>query len=429
MNKWLRYLLVAGSFAMLALSILIPFAAFPAALAVQTVVTGARATAGAATAGGIDQNSRVIDMSDTIYVLDPNEAPLTAITMRIAKKKCINPKFEWLEDDYLPTQDLVNGTTFTAGTTAIVVDNGSYFRPGDVLKHLDSGEVMYVSAVVSNTLTVVRSVGATAAATPDDNDVLLIIGNANAENATGRTIKTTQKTPQNNVTEIFRWPFGASRTLMNSETYGGSDWDFQRRINGIQHRIQMERAFLFGEKDDATAVTGATGPIRFCDGVIARISTNVTTLAGAGTLTTDVFETFLRTGFRYGPGRKIFFASRQIISFLSLIAVAKIQTKETTKEFPLKISEWISGHGQTYLVTHNLLEGDGANSHSYQGWGLLLDIDSIWYRFLTNSDTSLKTNIQANDQDGRVDEYLTECAPMIVQEQNHSILRGVNTYS
>lgn len=394
---------------------------------VQTIVTGARATAATQ---GIDSNSRVIDMSDTIHLLDPNLAPLTAILMKIRKAHAINPKVEWLEDDYLPTTDTVNGT-IASTVNALVVDNGDRFRARDVLKVLETGETLHVTSVSSNTLTIVRTIGSTAAATITDGDTILIIGSASQEGATTRTVKTTQKTPQYNYTQIYRWPFSSTGTLQASELYGGDDLTYQARKAGMEHKIAMERGTLFGERNESVAASpdpdageagDGTTPIRFEDGVIARISTNVTDFAGL--VSKSAFETFLRTGFRYGPARKMFFASRLWVSILNEIAGNNIETIPTTRSFPLALTEYVSGHGKLYIVTHNLLTGNGGSDGKYQSYGLLLDLDSIFYRYLQGRDTRIKTNIQAPDEDARKDEYLTEKCTMTIQEQNHSIAKG-----
>ena len=384
--------------------------------AVAGVVTGSRASAGTE---AIESNSRVIDMSDTIHLLDPNMAPLTAVTMKLRKARAISPKVEWLEDDYLPSSDTVNGTFTTLTHATLTMDNIAYFRAGDVVKSLDSGECMLVTAISGDDIIVTRSVGGTAAAAIDDGETLLIIGNANAEGTTKRTLKTTEKTPQYNYTQIFRWPFGSTGTLQASELYGGDDMTYQTKKSGLEHRIQMERSFLFGER--ALNEAGAAA-VRYCGGVLERVSTNVTS---ATTMNSDVLETFFATGFRYGPARKLFFCSRAIISGLNQIASASIETIPGDKSFPLALVEYVSGHGKVYLVTHNLLEGTGANNYAYEGYAMMLDLDSIFYRYLQGRDTRLKTNIQANDEDARIDEYLTECCPQVIQEENHSVLRNV----
>ncbi len=387
-------------------------------------ISGVRPTAGSA---GILSNARVIDMSDTIHLLDPNEAPLTAITMKLRTVSSISPKVEWLEDDYIPSSDTVNdGSNITSGTTTITMDNGGYFRAGDVLKVLSTGEILQVTSVSSNILTVTRSVGATAAGTITDADTLLIIGNANAENSTKRTIFTAKKVALNNYTQIFRWEFGSSGTLQASELYGGDDLSYQQKKAGKEFRIQMERSYLFGEKNENTSGTTA---LRHTDGVIARITTNATS---AETLTVANFEAFLRSGFRYGPARKMLFASREVVSYISLIAGGNIRTRPTDKSFPLALTEYVSPHGKLYIATHNLLEGTGGavgSTYQYAGWALLLDLDSLFHRPLKSRNTMLRTNIQANDADGRIDGYLAECALQTIQEKNHALLKDVQGYA
>src|SRR3990170_1398633 len=103
----------------------------------------------------IEATQRVVDMSEKIYLLQPEEAPFTALLRKLAKKSAVNPKFEWLEDEARPWVDQVNnGAGYTAGDTSIVVDNGAYFRAGDVVKVFRTGEVIRVSSVSTNTLTV-----------------------------------------------------------------------------------------------------------------------------------------------------------------------------------------------------------------------------------------------------------------------------------
>lgn len=419
MTKTSRALYAALGLLALCLFVFPPTAAAGPFLA-MAVVTGARATAAGQ---GIDANSRVIDMSDTIHLLDPNEAALTALTMKLRKARCISPKVEWLEDDYIPaTTAVVTGAVTAGRTIAITATNGLYFRKGDVVQDLNTGQVFYVTVVATDTLTFapIASSGTITAA-----DILLVIGNANQEGATGRVLKSTTKTPQSNFTQIFRWPYGVTRTTDKSELYGGSDMAFQARKAGIEHRINMERAFLFGSKLESTDTSVGDGntPIRFTDGLKARITSNIDQ---GGTITSVTTETVMSKWFRYGPARKIMLASRLTVSALNTLATNKIQTVPMTTSFPLAITEYLSPHGRLFIVTHNLLAGGSSNNnYAYAGWNFILDLDSLFYRYLQGSDTFIRPNIQANDEDGRKDEYVTECCLQVIQEKNHAIWNGV----
>ena len=381
-------------------------------------ISGVRTTVGTTT--GILAGARVVDMSDTIHLLDPNEAPLTALTMKLRTVPAISPKVEWMEDDYIPSADVTSTTVVTADTQ-VDVTNGAYFRAGDVVQCVDTGELMYVISISTDELTVARSIGATVATQMIPAAVLIIVGNANAENSTMRTIFTAKKTAAYNYCQIMRWEFGASGTTQASELYGGNDLSYQQKKGGKEFRIQMEKSYLFGERGILSG-----GNRRYCGGVIEKITTNITS---SDTVSIAIFEAFLRSGMRYGPARKMFFASREIVSFLSIIADNKIQTRTTDKSFPLALTEYVSPHGKIYIVTHNQLKDNAPtstlNNDAYHGWGLLLDLDSIFHRPLKGRNTMLRTNIQANDADGRVDGYLAECCPQIIQEKNHAVINGV----
>jgi hypothetical protein len=75
----------------------------------------------------------------------------------------------------------------------------------------------------------------------------------------------------------------------------------------------------------------------------------------------------------------------------------------------MNVTTYTSPFGALSLVYHKLLRGT-----KYGGYGILVDMDNVAYRYLANDemsrDTKLLTNRQANDQDGRKDEFLSESA-------------------
>lgn len=117
-------------------------------------------------------NSIVIDMSDTIAELEPDEAPLTVFLMKLAKENAQSYKVEWLENRGRAHWTQVNnGAGYADSATSIVVDDGTIIAVGDNVKVARTGEVMRVTAVSTNTLTVTRAFGETAAAAINDNDL------------------------------------------------------------------------------------------------------------------------------------------------------------------------------------------------------------------------------------------------------------------
>ncbi len=380
-----------------------------------TILTGNRNTY------NINQDQRVIDMAKEIALLEPNAAPLTVLLKQIDGKSraAISPEFKHLEDELSPRWDQVNdGTGMIAGDTTMVVDNGSYFKVGDVVLIPRTGEQVLVTAVSTNDLTVTRGWGVTAAAAIVDNEPITIVANASAEGVTSPTAKTTKPSTVVNYTEIIRTPFGVTGTEDASELYGGKDMSYLSKKAGIEHKKDIERSFLFGEKKEDTS--GST-PRRFTGGLRQWITTNVTDASGA--LTESELETFCRSIFRYGSKRKTLLASPLVISAINSWAAGKLQTVSSDKTYGIDITQLITGHGRLNIVKHDLLE------QSYSGYAFAIDTDNLAYRFLNGRDTKLKTNVQANNSDTREDEYLSEVGLHVMQEKTMGILKGVTSYS
>jgi hypothetical protein len=363
----------------------------------------------------------VVDIAKKIDVLEPDSAPLTLLTKKIDKRVAVNPEFKWMEEESLTKTDQVNdGTGMNGSDTTMTVDNGSRFRAGDVVKVPRTGENVLVTAVATNNLTVVRGWGSTAGAAINDNEPIIIIGNANQEHATKRAIIIGDQTIRTNYTQIFRTPFGISRTAANTEMYGGKDLAHIRMMQLIEHQKEIERAFWFGEpKEDLTG----THPRRATGGVDYWISTNATDAGGA--LTQIEFNTFLRTGFRYGSKKKWLFAAPIVVEAISYWAAQKLQVSVNEKTFGISVMEYLTPFGTVSIVNMNLF----TEVTLYAGYAYLIDVEGLSYRYLENSDTKLKTNIQANDADGQEDEYITECGLQFNNEKKSALLYNVTSYS
>lgn len=372
------------------------------------------------TTGSLDAIRRVVDVAKKIDVLEPDSAPLTLLSKKMDKRVAVNPEFNWMEEASLVKSSQINHAAYNAGETDLVVDSGAIFRAGDVVKVVATGEQLLVTAVVTNTLTVTRAWGVTTTTNIPDDSVLLVVGNANAEHATKRNMKIGDITKKTNYTQIFRTPFGISRTANESDTNGKNDLAHQRMMQLIEHQKEIERAFWFGEpKED---LTGAT-PRRATGGVDYFIQTNATD-AGGG-LTEAEFDGFLRTGFRYGSKTKWLFAAPIIVSAISFWSKSKVVTSNDDKSYGVSIQKVVTPFGTVNIVNMNLF----TEVTLYSGYAYLIDMDCLAYRYIANSDTKLKTNIQDPSADGEEDEYLTECGLEFSQEKKCALLYNVTSFS
>jgi len=361
-------------------------------------------------------------MAKKIDVLEPDSAPLTQLSKKMKKTEVINPSFKWMDEEALTKSDAVNYSTgYTAGDTSIVVDTGTRFRAGDVVKNVPSGEIMLVTAVSTNTLTVVRSFGTTPAGAMTDNDVILIVGNANQEGASKRNIKVQDQSERTSYTQIYRTPFGVTRTADKSKMYGGRDLKHQRMTQMIEHQKEMERSFWWGEPAEDTVTN--TNPTRATGGVDYWMSTNGKDFSGAATQLE--FDEFLRVGFRYGGKKKWLFSAPLLTSAISYWASGKLQVTPKNKTFGIDVQQWLTPFGMVNIINSNLF----TEVTTYSGYSYLVDPSQPEYAYLTGSDTRLKTNIQANDVDGEEDEYITEAGLRFWSEKKGSVGYGATSYS
>jgi len=375
--------------------------------------------------GNIEQAQRVVDMDDTIHDLDPNATKLTTLLMKLTKKEAKNPKFDQLTDEFRPLNDLVDGAQ-TDSDTAIEVDNGSYFRAGDICHLPVTKEIMFVVSVAADVLTVAtRPWGETAKTAITDNDPIWIIGNAFEEGAGKPAIRTTKVATDFNYTEIFREPFGVTRTEEESETYGNEDLARLRWKHGREHMLQIERMMWFGERNEDTS---GAHPKRSSRGVMRNLlaaGSGATVVDAGGTMLESEFETFLRNLFRFGSETKFLFCSRLAMSVISTFANAKLQTFTADQQYGINITSYVSPHGMAKLLTNNLFEGAYGTDKEWGGWIVGLDLSDLKYRHLRNSDTKLYINRQAPDVDGQIDEYLTECGLQLNHPRYHGFTKGI----
>jgi hypothetical protein len=213
----------------------------------MATVTGARGTT------LIHADQRIHNMDKVIKLLQPDETAFVTFLQQLRKEKTGDPKFESLQDELEARFDAINnGAGYASGITSIVVDNGAYFAEHDLVLVTRTGEMMRVTAVSSNTLTVVRGVGSTAAAIVD-NDELLLAGSAQPEGDTSKPARSSNPTKITGYTQIFRRPWSLTNTAVASENETNPhDWDLQVKKNGIEHKRDINRALLFnrGERDE-----------------------------------------------------------------------------------------------------------------------------------------------------------------------------------
>ena len=216
------------------------------------------------------------DVSDLVGIISPYETPLLD-ALGDPLREATSTHHEWLEDELLPNKDAINDSTYTdpSADTDFVVDNGSRFRVGDQIQVEGSEELMLVTAVDGDTLTVVRGYAGTTPEDLADNQVINILGNAALEGADKPNARFTNRTRCGNYTQIFTAAVEISGTDMAASKLGLADeMDFQKQERIRELLRDLENTVVNGGQPESNP-QGSGSVRRSMRGVIQHLSTNV----------------------------------------------------------------------------------------------------------------------------------------------------------
>jgi len=312
---------------------------------------------------------RVGDFASTMLEVNPTGTSLLlALTSGMAKESASDTSFNWFEDIH---QSMRTAFTVAANTvvTTVTVADGSLYVPQQVILVEQTGEVLLVTAVNGNDLTVLRGLGGTTPTAITTAMFAQSIGNAQTESSDMPTPVTQQGIARTNYTQIFRNAWGVSGTAKAVTFRTGSKIAKNKRDCATYHAEDIERAFLWGVKDVRIL---SQKPFRTTDGILAQISQygGIVTTANsaapgagaiAGQLSFTDFESFMRQIFSKNvkgqPNERLCFGGDIALSQFNRMARLD-GTYELQKEeeaFGIKITTVISQFGRLKIMTHPLM--------------------------------------------------------------------------
>jgi hypothetical protein len=247
------------------------------------------------------------DISDVIGIVSLYETPLLA-HLGDAKRSATSTIHEWIEDTLLPNTDTLNQTVFTPdpqNATALTVNNGARFQVGDQVRPGDGTEIMFVTAVGGNSLTVVRGYGSTTKINLTNGIKLTILGNAALEGDDAPAARFTSRARKQNFTQIFAASVNVSGSMQAAKAVGVADEaDFQRQERLRELLRDLENCVINGVAPAATQ-QGSPTVRRTMNGLLKLISTNIFQPdsngipAGGGSGGNDLNEAILNTAMRF----------------------------------------------------------------------------------------------------------------------------------
>jgi len=216
------------------------------------------------------------DVSDIVGIISPVETFLLDALgdpMREAK----STYHEWLEDSLIPNKDTISDSSISAPTseTSFDVANGSRFRTGDQIQAHGSEELMLVTGVAGNTLTVVRGYAGTTPEAIANTQVIYILGNAALEGDDKPAARFTNRVRCGNYTQIFTAGVEVSGTNIAASHLGIADeMDYQKSERLRELIRDLENTVINGGQPAANP-QGSASVRRSMKGIIQSIDTNI----------------------------------------------------------------------------------------------------------------------------------------------------------
>lgn len=395
-------------------------------------IIGLRDTSGFTTAGERPQNWR-----ETLLLLYPNsaeaaKAPLTALTSLMKSSSTDDPHFHWftktLDDRRLKLAAALAGGVVTPTGGVLTLD--ATYKPSiiayeNTLLYVEAtGEIMLVNADPSDPtqLSVLRAFAGTTGNAVDPavagtNPYVLIIGSAFEEGSMPPTGVNFDPEELYNYLQIFRRTLEITRTASKTRLRTGDAVKEARRECLEYTSVDMERAFFLGTR---SLQTYNGKPQRTTGGIIWQIQQaapgNIYSYPGTG-MDMNTLEIQLEKLFRWGSYQKMAFCGNG-----ALLALQQVVRKNTNyqifvneKEYGMRVTKLVTPFGELVFKDHPLFTQNtggvagGTPFTAMNNWAVILDMDKIRYRYLTDSDLDYQANLQPNGLDGMQSGYLGEC--------------------
>ena len=384
------------------------------------------------------------DVSITLSKLRPDVFTLDTIMRRMEASSNGMPtedatqvKVEWEEDDVIKYDTTANGGT-SSGTSGnsvdITVNDDNVVFENDLLYLPENssapGAVLYVSTVSGTTATVYRanmdnsesSFGTVPAI--DDGEEIRVLTRGKAEQDTASEAQGTMPAQKYNHTQILDQVVAASETRLATDNYTEEDWTRNRDNNLYEFRRKLENAQVFGERMKLTDPESGN-QITFMGGITSFLDSNDLTYT-AGNLSESTLIDFARQIFSGNNGsrlRWLFSTPKQTAEIDKiLIASGTLQSTRDENVLGVEATRLHTSFGDLMLINNQAFAEIGKDNY-----GLVVDPMNIRRRTLRNM--KINRNVQANDVDGRADQWIEECTIEVRKESTHAVIRDSSTDS
>jgi len=416
-----------------------------------TIIEGARGTAQTHLLDGINSR-RGFSFDSQLTQLVPNEAPFLSTLLKYKRISVNDPdhKYQehrpaWLDDRYVSLGGSITcsggygGKTHTVTVTSTELLSGADSTPAQryIFQLVDADDPskycnFLLYEIASDTSIKLLQLTDLPGFNGASGDKLHIIGTAFAE-GTDKTIATYDKVDIKWAScQIFKTLVQASRTTMKTWVAGGNEWERLHAEAAVTHKVDMERAFLFGSRCINTSDQGSDNnpfgaPVAGAldgggvgtDTYPVRTSISIQQAAawadsvGMGgsrqfnnTMANYTYFNFLddlSEVFEFGSESRYFFGGRGVRTFLNKMALSKdtnIIIENDTNQAGVQFKRFITDAGDLNFVTHPLFRGD----YAYKMFGV--DLNNI--ELMVFDPTFVEENVHTPGYDGKEDQYVSD---------------------
>lgn len=423
--------------------------------------------------GDWSTDERPYNWREMILKLFPSgSSPLTAIMAKLKSEKTDDSRFNWFEKDlasqrgtgtvgsFVYIDDL--STTYVYAThqstygiaggvvyVKLAEADANHFRAGHEVVFRDSDRTDvdvkgYVKSVIkagANSKIVVELIEA------DDNsatsasynlatvDTVLICGSGHPEGSNLPDSIAYDPTPLHNLTQIFFTPLSITRTAKKTRLRSANAYQ-EAKIEALQyHSIEMERAFLFGERYETTGDNNK--PLRFTRGIESWIRSDSDAVSKdfridqAGQTWLDKGEDFiddnLETIFRWNENKVLMgLCGSGALRGINKLAKAagQITLDPMSTAYGLQAREWVTPYGTVALITHPLFNFESTDRNKI----IIGDPRRLAFRFIDDTffmkDPGEKI-AGYTKRDATDEAYLTEAGLELHHAKSWGLLNGI----
>ena len=401
---------------------------------------------------------RLYNFSDRVADLAPDESPFFVYLSKVAKVPTDAPQFRWLKDrnkiqmsERSFSLDASHTVPAQNSTLTYTVDDGAGAAPGWLIK----GMVFAVGETDGSTnhpeTAIVRIESAPVQGSTETTftgrtiDECTVIGTAFEEGSGSPDSWSRELDNGTGYCQIFKTACELTNTA-RATVYRGyaSEWDRIWNLKLREHKVDIERAMLFGN-------SASVNSINYTDGIVGHIIKNSQSqikdnavlsytedkgyfsTRTDGQMTYDALLADLEVDYdpaRGGSQAKLALCSLPVVTFFNKLGSSSTflssayhashpMFAQEKGSYGHKVMKVETIHGDLTLVKEPLFRGHAAP------YMCLVDLDNVAYRPLigngVNRDTHIMTNVQSADEDLRKDMILTESGLEVSLPEAHAL--------